>query len=118
MPGRTFSAARLACIGADGQLPKLDLAYLLRYYAEFHVGIPVTLQARLACRGSPSAVRADSGCLLWTWPFPVCDLQRPSCSFVLLHLYPEGHILQPAAHPSCDSQTALRTLDLFDPCSL
>ena len=45
MPGPTFNVAELAVIGANGQLPKLDLAYLLRYYAEFHVGIPVALQA-------------------------------------------------------------------------
>ena len=47
MAGATFNAAQLAIIGADGQLPKLDLAYLLRFYAEFHVGIPVTLQVLL-----------------------------------------------------------------------
>jgi hypothetical protein len=47
--GPTFNAAQLAVIGADGQLPKLDLAYLLRFYAQFHVGIPVTLQVLRQC---------------------------------------------------------------------
>ena len=44
VPGANFNAAQLAVIGADGQLPKLDLAFLLRFYAEFHVGISAVLQ--------------------------------------------------------------------------
>ena len=44
MPGASFNAAQLAVIGAHGQLPKLDLAFLLRFYAEMHVGIPAVLQ--------------------------------------------------------------------------
>ena len=50
MPGSAFNAAQLAVIGDDGQLPKLDLAYLLRYYAESHVGIPVVLQVLVKSR--------------------------------------------------------------------
>ena len=41
---RRFNAVQLPVIGAAGQLPKLDLFYLLRFYAEAHVGIPVVLQ--------------------------------------------------------------------------
>ena len=44
MPSASFNAAQLAVIGTDGQLPKLDLAFLLRFYAESHVGIPAVLQ--------------------------------------------------------------------------
>ncbi len=44
VPSASFNAAQLAVIGNDGQLPKLDLAFLLRFYAESHVGIPANLQ--------------------------------------------------------------------------
>ena len=44
MPSAAFNVAQLAVIGTDGQLPKLDLAFLLRFYAESHVGIPAVLQ--------------------------------------------------------------------------
>ena len=42
--GDAFNAIQMPLVGAAGQLPKLDMFYLIRYYAEMHVGIPVVLQ--------------------------------------------------------------------------
>ena len=90
MPGAVFSAAQLAVIGTDGQLPKLDLAYLLRFYAESHVGIPAVLQV-LFQPGVPSLEPDDlptsRAVVLHRHPNACRSLRRPVHNFALVERF-------------------------------